>query len=144
MKRTTRIVRATGAARRSLTAAAVVTAVSMLLLGCGAQTDEGEPEPSSEGDSADPVVICAEAWVADEALPQPYDGCWDVDPGADVDPEADSESWVPAEVIRCSSGQRIVIHDDSFYAVPGQKITEVRGSLADDPEYARVLEVCTA
>lgn len=142
MTKITRSIRTGGAARRGATTAVLVLA--SMLAGCGAETDDREPEPTSESESAAPGVVCAEVWVADETLPRPYDGCWDVDPGADVDPEAEPDSWVAAESFRCSSGQRIVIHDDSFYAVPGQKITQVGGSLADDSEWARVLEVCTA
>lgn len=126
------------------------------LAGCGSDdttptaADETSAAPTSEApseaDSAEPgasegpdastippgALDCAEVWQADATLPRRYAGC------------ADGAQYVERDMIECSSGQRIVRFDDSFYAVLGGPVQVASPSLADDQDYRDVLTSCRA
>ncbi len=56
----------------------------------------------------------------------------------------DGDQAVEADNLSCSSGQRIVRYDDSFYAVAGGKIHQASGPLEKDKEYLKLVRVCRA
>ena len=90
-------------------------------------TDSGEvPEPTSPA--------CGDVWVAGQALPKRYSGCFD----------AEKERWVQAMVYRCSSGQQLVTYRRTFYAAKGEKVNETDGPLARDPEFTKAMASCGA
>jgi hypothetical protein len=100
-------------------------------------TDSMSPtEPTAEATDSPPTTpawaACDEVWVADAKLPLAYKGCLD----ADLPVEADNLS--------CSSGQRIVRYDDSFYAVAGGTIHHVTSPLDKDKQYLKSVRVCRA
>lgn len=140
---------------RNLSAAAAIVLAMTLLVGCGADSADDDPpattptltdnpdssntdSPHTEsphtGSSGPTEPLCSDVWVDGEVLVKPYAGCYD----------ADSDSWVDADVTHCSSGQRIVTFADSFYAVPGREVVGVAGPLAADPDYTQMVASCTA
>lgn len=90
----------------------------------GASPDGGSP--------ADTFPACSDVWVADADLPKRYDGC-NLD-GSVVEPE----------VVECSSGQRLVIFDDQYWALRGHVIKHAPEGLAESKAYADVLYSCRA
>lgn len=123
----------------SRVAAAAALLLGATLLGaCGTEAaDEppaSTPAPGGTGATGATEPLCSEVWVDGQVLEKPYAGCHD----------DDADSWVDAEVMRCSSGQRIVTYADSFYAVPGREIVGVGGPLTEDPDFTQMLATCTA
>lgn len=123
----------------------VVASASLLaaLSGCGSDgateateaTDETAPTASvtatpSTDDSGTPT--CESVWTEGADLPKAYDGCI-----------ADG-TLVAAKTVECSSGQRIVLYDDQYWAVRGHVIGYAPAGLDDDKHYARVLYSCRA
>jgi hypothetical protein len=100
-------------------------------------TDTPTPtEPTAEATDSPPSTpawpACGEIWVADAKLPFRYKGCLEED------------RPVEADNLSCSSGQRIVRYDDSFYAVAGGLIHHASGPLEKDKEYLKSIRVCRA
>ena len=93
-------------------------------------------EPTAEATDSAPTTpawpACADTWVADAKLPFAYKGC------------LDGDQAVEADNLSCSSGQRIVRYDDSFYAVAGGMIHQASGPLEKDKEYLKSVRVCRA
>ena len=102
-----------------------------------AATDTPSPtEPTAEATDSPPSTpawaACEEIWVADAKLPLRYKGC------------LEGDQAVEADNLSCSSGQRIVRYDDSFYAVAGGKIYEASGPLDKDKQYLKMVRACRA
>jgi hypothetical protein len=100
-------------------------------------TDTMSPtEPTAEATDSAPTAsawpACADTWVADAKLPLSYQGCLDGDQAVDADN------------LSCSSGQRIVRYDDSFYAVAGGMIHQASAPLEKDKDYLKSVRVCRA
>lgn len=142
-------VAATRGLRRTAACGGALVLSLALMAGCG-NDDEGAgsqettsptptvaatPTPTPTGTSTDQPEgpACDEVWVDGQKLPRPYRGCVDSD-GA----------WVKTEVQHCSTGQRVVTFDNSFYAVVGRRIIGTSGPLSDDPDYSQLLAACTA
>ena len=93
-------------------------------------------EPTAEATDSPPTTpawpACGDTWVADAKLPFAYKGCLDGDQAVDADN------------LSCSSGQRIVRYDDSFYAVAGGQIHQASAPLEKDKEYLKSVRVCRA
>jgi hypothetical protein len=68
--------------------------------------------------------------VADARLALGYKGC------------LEGDEAVKADNLSCSSGQRIVRYDDSFFAVAGGTIYETAGPLEKDKEYLQKVRTC--
>jgi hypothetical protein len=68
--------------------------------------------------------------VADAQLPLGYKGC------------LEGDTAVEADNLSCSSGQRIVRYDDSFFAVAGGSIYETSGPLEKDKVYLQKVRTC--
>lgn len=119
-----------GPALASLSLLAALTA-------CGDDTATPGTEPSASADdttaAAPKEPACDAVWVAGEDLPRDYSGCVDAD-GDLVEPE----------IVACSSGQRIVTHDDRWWAVRGHRIGHAPDGLKDNPDYKKVLRSCRA
>jgi len=100
-------------------------------------TDTPTPtEPTAEATDSPTTTpawpACSEVWVADAKLPFRYKGC------------LEGDQAVEADHLSCSSGQRIVRHDDRFFAVAGGKIYEVPGPLDKDKQYLDMVHTCRA
>jgi hypothetical protein len=97
-------------------------------------SDDVTDSPSSSGapsGDATGLPACDEVWVDGARLPGRYRGC--TTDGAVVKPE----------VHRCSSGQRLVTHADTFWAVAGAKIHETDG-LKSDAAFKEAKLACLA
>lgn len=93
-----------------------------------------EPTASSEGSTPADGPDCETVWQEGATLPRGYQGCVD-----------STDTLVPRDALGCSSGQRMVSHDDRFWAVPGGTIHEATAAtLADDSEYAAAVRTCRA
>ena len=92
------------------------------------------PEPSETPSETTPPVpdwpACGDVWVADAQLALGYKGC------------LEGDEAVKADNLSCSSGQRIVRYDDSFFAVAGGTIYETSGPLEKDKEYLQKVRTC--
>lgn len=102
-------------------------------------TSEAAPSPTrptAEATDSAPTTpawpACADTWVADAKLSFAYKGCLDGDRAVDADN------------LSCSSGQRIVRYDDSFYAVAGGQIHQASAPLEKDKQYLKSVRVCRA
>ena len=92
------------------------------------------PEPSETPSETTPPVpdwpACGDVWVADARLALGYKGC------------LEGETAVKADNLSCSSGQRMVRYDDSFFAVAGGSIYETSGPLEKDKLYLQKVRTC--
>ena len=92
------------------------------------------PEPSETPSETTPPVpdwpACGDVWVADAQLALGYKGC------------LEGDEAVKADNLSCSSGQRIVRYDDSFFAVAGGTIYETSGPLEKDKVYLQKVRTC--
>lgn len=119
---------------------AVMVAALLSLSACGDDTapeataDETSAPPTPAESSSAPVdgTPCESVWVEGSDLPKDYAGC--VADGALVEPE----------ILDCSSGQRIVLYDDHYWALRGHIIGYAPDGLDNDKKYARVLYSCRA
>jgi hypothetical protein len=68
----------------------------------------------------------------DQEIPKGYDGC-----------NADG-AFVPADLLGCSSGQRMARFDDRYYGVLGGVVRESKSSLEDDISYREAVASCRA
>ena len=93
-------------------------------------------EPSETASETTPPTpdwpACGDVWVADARLALGYKGC------------LEGDTAVKADNLSCSSGQRIVRYDDSFFAVAGGSIYETSGPLEKDKVYLQKVRTCRA
>lgn len=93
-------------------------------------------EPTAEATDSPPTTpawpACADTWVADAKLPLTYKGC------------LEGDQAIEADNLSCSSGQRLVRFDDTFYAAAGGKIHQATGPLEKDKDYLKSIRVCRA
>jgi len=124
--------------RRRLNAAARCAAVALTVLaltGCG--QDQNGPEAQEPSTSNSPSVSngapdCATVWQDGGELPRSYDGC-------------NSEAgFVATDKLGCSSGQRMVMYGNHFYAVLGGTIRETESPLEHDRGYRDAVASCRA
>ena len=91
-------------------------------------------EPSETASETTPPTpdwpACGDVWVADARLALGYKGC------------LEGDTAVKADNLSCSSGQRIVRYDDSFFAVAGGTIYETSGPLEKDKLYLQKIRTC--
>ena len=91
-------------------------------------------EPSETASETTPPTpdwpACGDVWVADARLALGYKGC------------LEGDTAVKADNLSCSSGQRIVRYDDSFFAVAGGTIYETSGPLEKDKVYLQKVRTC--
>ena len=73
---------------------------------------------------------CAGIWKGGGELPKSYDGC------------NSAAGFVASDKLGCSSGQRMVRYDDSFFAVAGGSIYETSGPLEKDKLYLQKVRTC--
>jgi hypothetical protein len=95
------------------------------------------PDPAPTSDATEEVPpgspACADVWQVGERIPRGYAGC--VEDGA----------FVESDVLGCSSGQRLVRFDDTFYGVLGGTVRQAAaGPLTDDADYRRSVRSCRA
>jgi hypothetical protein len=141
------------------TLVALLLPLALSLAACGGDSDSTATEPESSDsstatDSASPTEAtetaeasetpsettpptpdwpaCGDVWVADAQLPLGYKGC------------LEGDTAVEADNLSCSSGQRIVRYDDSFFAVAGGSIYETSGPLEKDKVYLQKVRTCRA
>jgi hypothetical protein len=94
------------------------------------ETAEPSETPSETTPAAPDWPACGDVWVADARLALGYKGC------------LEGDEAVKADNLSCSSGQRIVRYDDSFFAVAGGTIYETAGPLEKDKEYLQKVRTC--
>ena len=91
-------------------------------------------EPSETASETTPPTpdwpACGDVWVPDARLALGYKGC------------LEGETAVKADNLSCSSGQRMVRYDDSFFAVAGGSIYETSGPLEKDKVYLQKVRTC--
>lgn len=132
-----------GARGQSLRRAALPL-VALCAFGCGssgsstpdAAGTEASPTPDAPSTSESPAAdgpACETVWQVDQTLPRTYRGCVD-----------STGTLVPRDALGCSSGQRLVMHDDRFWAVLGGTIHEASTTLADDPDFRTDVRSCRA
>ncbi|GAB6983938.1 hypothetical protein [Nocardioides pyridinolyticus] len=133
-----------GARGQSLRRAALPL-VALCAFGCGSSgsstpdavgTDASSPPATSDstpGSTPADRPACETVWQVDETLPRTYRGCVD-----------STGTLVPRDALGCSSGQRLVRHDDRFWAVLGGTIHEASSTLADDPDFRTDVRSCRA
>ncbi|MGB0101831.1 MAG: hypothetical protein WBP61_16255 [Nocardioides sp.] len=124
--------------------------VALLLSACGSDPAETAAEPdagSSEAQSTQTpsptegstasvpadAAACAAVWREGEQLARGYAGCVD-----------ESGEFVEREALGCSSGQRLVRHADTYYAVIGGTIHESATTLDEDRDYRLAVRSCRA
>lgn len=125
-----------------------------LLSACGGDSDFTAADPAdsasattsasdtpsdtpSESDtaSASPVPdwpTCDSVWTEGGKIPAQYKGCLD---GSDE---------VAADNLSCSSGQRIVRYQDTYFGVAGGTIYQASGPLDKDKQYLKMVRRCRA
>ena len=125
--------------RRRLDAAircgAAVALTALALAGCGQETtgpEAQEPSPSESPSASNGAPDCAALWHEGGELPRSYDGC------------NSDEGFAAKETLGCSSGQRMVMYGDHFYAVLGGTIHETESPLKDDRGYRVAVASCRA
>ena len=96
------------------------------------ETAEASETPSETTPPTPDWPACGDVWVADAQLPLGYKGC------------LEGDTAVKADNLSCSSGQRIVRYDDSFFAVAGGSIYETSGPLEKDKVYLQKIRTCRA
>jgi hypothetical protein len=94
------------------------------------ETTETSETPSETTPPVPDWPACGDVWVADARLALGYKGC------------LEGDEAVKADNLSCSSGQRIVRYDDSFFAVAGGTIYETSGPLEKDKEYLQKIRTC--
>ncbi len=103
----------------------------------GTDTSSTPESPSATGSATESATAdgpaCETVWQVDATLPRTYRGCVD-----------GSGALVPRDGLGCSSGQRLVMHDDRFWAVLGGTIHEASTTLADDPDFRAAVRSCRA
>ena len=141
------------------TLVALLLPLALSLAACGGDSDSTATDPdasdsSTATDTASPTEAtktveasetpsettlptpdwpaCGDVWVADAQLPLGYKGC------------LEGDTAVKADNLSCSSGQRIVRYDDSFFAVAGGSIYETSGPLEKDKVYLQKVRTCRA
>ena len=94
------------------------------------ETAEASETPSETTPPTPDWPACGDVWVADARLALGYKGC------------LEGDTAVKADNLSCSSGQRIVRYDDSFFAVAGGTIYETSGPLEKDKLYLQKVRTC--
>jgi hypothetical protein len=93
-------------------------------------------ESATDSATASPVPpdwpACDSVWTKGGKIPKQYKGCLD---GSDE---------VPADNLACSSGQRIVRYQDTFFGVAGGTIYKSAGPLNKDKQYLEMVGRCRA
>lgn len=116
-------------------------AAAIVLIGgaaCGNTGTDAADEPTassspsaSESPSAEPTpAACSEVWVKGQKLPAEYESCAGTDGVV-----------VQDEVIECSSGQLIFVHENTHYAAQGGTIAQAADVNADR-RFKKILRVC--
>lgn len=127
--------------------------LALALAACGSDGGEATPSVAADpsADSSSPSTpaaptssdagsdipadapSCTDTWTEGAKLPRTYAGC-----------VGDGE-FIGRDVLECSSGQRLVRFDESFYAVLGGSIIAAQKSpLKKDADYRDVIVACRA
>ncbi len=100
-------------------------------------TPTSEPSETSSDVTTGPAdppdwPACETLWVEGSKIPAHYQGC------------LEGSNAVAADNLPCSSGQRIVRYQDTFFGVAGGKIYEAMGPLEKDKQYLKMVRTCRA
>ena len=137
------------ASRRRLVLPGLLLVASGALGGCGSDDQAvAVADPTTPASSSDEVdtstatpappeipagaPACADIWTEGAKLPRMYAGC------------AADDAYLERDVIECSSGQRVVRFDDSYYAVLGGPVQAAPPSLSENDDYQEFLVSCRA
>jgi hypothetical protein len=93
-------------------------------------TESASPaEPAT--DPATGLPVCSEVWVDGLDLPKDYTSC--SEDGTEVKPEKKM----------CGFGSPMIIHEDRYYALRGNRVNDV-GDTATSEQFQSALEACQA
>jgi hypothetical protein len=93
-------------------------------------TESASPaEPAT--DPANGLPVCSDVWVDGLDLPKDYTSC--SEDGTEVKPEKKM----------CGFGSPMIIHEDRFYALRGNRVNDV-GDTATSEQFQSALEACQA
>ena len=116
-----------GYGRSVPTAANLLLALSVALLGAGCARADGEGLTGRAATNQLPA--CAELWTDGGTLPGDYRGCTD----------EDGDVSAPVTLV-CADGDVLVTHDNRFFAAPGGEIAE---ATINSPEYEQAFTACS-
>lgn len=89
--------------------------------------------PSESATAPADAPSCAKTWTEGGVIPRAYAGCVE-----------DDGTYVKADRLGCSSGQRMVMYGDRFYGVAGGEIHMTSGPLQKDRDYQAAVRRCRA
>jgi hypothetical protein len=132
---------------RRLWASAFLAVALSALTGCGGATDSAQdPDPAAGSASSDEpgeaeetvdvpadAPACSEVWVDGQRIARSYQGCVD-----------DAGDYVERDAVGCSSGQRLMIYGDHFWAFQGATVYEAGDTLDTDRDYRAATRRCAA
>jgi hypothetical protein len=96
----------------------------------GTSTDTAAPaEPAT--DPANGLPVCADVWVDGLDLPKDYTAC-----------SEDGEAVKPEKKM-CGFGSPMIIHDDRYYALRGNRVNDI-GDTATSEQFQSALAACQA
>jgi hypothetical protein len=95
-------------------------------------SDTSSAEPTESEATVPDWPACDSVWTEDGQIPRQYKGC------------LDGDTAVAADNLSCSSGQRIVRYQDTFFGVAGGTIYRASGPLEKDKQYLKMVRTCRA
>lgn len=91
-----------------------------------------ESTPGKAPTSGPKLPACGDIWQADATLPADYAGC-----------ALDGETRLEQST-KCKDDTHLIVHDEQFYAVTGEKVIEPKAApLEDSPAFGKAFVACT-
>lgn len=130
---------------RTISAPLALVAAALVLGGCtssdtdgGLQADDSpsasssDRSPGSSSPDAPKDPACADVWTVGSVLPSSYTGC------------SDGTAPGTQDVTECLDDTRLVVFEDSLWAVTGDEVVEPEASPLQDTEaYGAAFSACT-
>jgi len=103
-----------------------------LLVASGCSSDDATTQAVDESLSPTErsAPACSDVWRPGKVLKRGYDGC------------LDSGVVVAPALLACKNGSTFTTYDDRFYAVIGERVNAVRGTMASDRRYSEAYNKC--
>ena len=112
----------------------VGAAALVLLVACGGSGEGSAADKPKQtngqvaAEKDDTVPPCTKVWVADQKLPEGYEGCMNGD---------SLEVLVTHD---CEDGRRLASYDDKYWAFLGDTISFAASGTSGDPAYAKAFD----